>query len=125
LLFFYGTLWIHSVEGVPSRPIDSVDTTLWTRLALHNTLATSRLRSGRLGSITRPLSSTISLDSGGYHKANRNDVWHSTDGVHWYEVPKTPWARRHAASVLAHEVALMDGGWQQHGKRCVETHAQE
>ena len=42
----------------------------------------------------------------GYHKANRNDVWHSADGVNWHEVPNTPWRPRHAASVFVHEGAL-------------------
>jgi hypothetical protein len=44
----------------------------------------------------------------GWHElgANRNDAWHSTDGVHWEEVPDTPWAPRHAASVLVHDEAL-------------------
>lgn len=42
----------------------------------------------------------------GYAKANRNDVWHSADGEHWLEVPKTPWAPRHAASLYVHDDAL-------------------
>jgi hypothetical protein len=42
----------------------------------------------------------------GYRDANRNDVWHSADGVHWHEVPKTPWQPRHAASVFIHDKAL-------------------
>ena len=37
---------------------------------------------------------------------NRKDVWHAADGVNWYEVPNTPWAPRHAASVLVHNGAL-------------------
>jgi hypothetical protein len=39
-------------------------------------------------------------------KGNRNDVWYSSDGVNWYEVPKTPWKARHAASVFVHDKAL-------------------
>ncbi len=42
----------------------------------------------------------------GYAKGNRNDVWHSSDGEHWSEVPKTPWAPRHAASLYVHDDAL-------------------
>lgn len=44
----------------------------------------------------------------GYHQAggNRKDVWHSSDGEHWHEVPKTPWAPRHAASVFVHDGSL-------------------
>lgn len=44
----------------------------------------------------------------GYHKegGNRNDVWYSTDGENWIEVPNTPWKPRHAASVYAHQGAL-------------------
>jgi hypothetical protein len=38
--------------------------------------------------------------------ANRNDVWYSTDGSHWHEVPGTPWAPRHAASIFVHDHAL-------------------
>lgn len=38
----------------------------------------------------------------GYSGANRNDVWHSRDGVEWEEVPNTPWKPRHAASVFVH-----------------------
>ncbi len=37
---------------------------------------------------------------------NRNDVWHSADGVHWEEVPNTPWKPRHAASVFVFDGAL-------------------
>ena len=33
---------------------------------------------------------------------NRKDVWHSADGVNWTELPDTPWAPRHAASVYVH-----------------------
>ncbi len=44
----------------------------------------------------------------GYHSdgGNRNDVWHSTDGANWTELPGTPWAPRHAASVFVHDNAL-------------------
>ncbi|MEW4567993.1 hypothetical protein AB1L88_09015 [Tautonia sp. JC769] len=42
----------------------------------------------------------------GYSGANRNDVWYSTDGVNWYEIPDTPWAPRHAASVFVFKDAL-------------------
>ena len=38
--------------------------------------------------------------------ANRNDVWHSSDGVNWYPLPKTPWNVRHAAGVVVHDNAL-------------------
>lgn len=40
----------------------------------------------------------------GYHSKsnNRNDVWHSSNGTTWYEVPNTPWKPRHAASVVVH-----------------------
>jgi hypothetical protein len=42
---------------------------------------------------------------------NRNDVWHSADGVHWTEVPGTAWKPRHAASVVVHDGSLwMIGG---------------
>ena len=38
----------------------------------------------------------------GYTKGvgNRKDVWYSTDGMHWRELPDTPWKARHAASVF-------------------------
>jgi len=44
----------------------------------------------------------------GYHAngGNRKDVWHSTDGEHWQDVPNTPWAPRHAASVFVHDDSL-------------------
>lgn len=42
----------------------------------------------------------------GFAGKNLNDVWHSADGVTWHEVPKTPWATRHAASVFVHNGAL-------------------
>ncbi len=32
---------------------------------------------------------------------NLNDVWYSDDGETWHEVPNTPWAPRHAASLFA------------------------
>ena len=33
-------------------------------------------------------------------------VRYSADGEHWTEVPKTPWAPRHAASLYVHDDAL-------------------
>ena len=44
----------------------------------------------------------------GYHKdgGNRKDVWYSTDGVGWREVPNTPWKPRHASSIFVHDNAL-------------------
>ena len=44
----------------------------------------------------------------GYHMdgGNRNDVWHSSNGIDWEEVPDTPWAPRHAASVFVFKDAL-------------------
>ncbi|MBM4071701.1 MAG: hypothetical protein FJ271_22665 [Planctomycetes bacterium] len=38
--------------------------------------------------------------------ADVNDVWHSADGVNWSQVPKSPWAGRHASSVFVHDGAL-------------------
>lgn len=37
---------------------------------------------------------------------NRNDARYSDDGVRWFEVPKTPWKARHAASIFVHDDAL-------------------
>ncbi len=37
---------------------------------------------------------------------NSNDVWFSADGAHWEELPATPWAKRHAASVFVNQNAL-------------------
>jgi hypothetical protein len=37
---------------------------------------------------------------------NSNDVWYSADGVNWSELPNTPWAPRHAASVFVYDNAL-------------------
>ncbi len=37
---------------------------------------------------------------------NSNDVWYSADGVNWSELPDTPWAPRHAASVFVYDNAL-------------------
>jgi hypothetical protein len=42
----------------------------------------------------------------GYGGGNRNDVWYSGDGSTWKELPNTPWAPRHAASVFVHDGAL-------------------
>ncbi|MCH2113789.1 MAG: hypothetical protein MK171_02585 [Pirellulales bacterium] len=38
---------------------------------------------------------------------NRNDVWYSTDGKHWEELPDTPWTLRHACGVHVHRDALL------------------
>lgn len=38
---------------------------------------------------------------GGAADKNLNDVWFSADGETWHEVPNTPWAPRHAASLFA------------------------
>jgi hypothetical protein len=45
-------------------------------------------------------------DEGKQHGENAKDVWHSTDGVHWEEVPNTPWAARHASSTFVFQDAL-------------------
>jgi len=37
---------------------------------------------------------------------NMNDVWYSSDGQDWREVPDTPWEKRHAASVFVYRDAL-------------------
>jgi len=37
---------------------------------------------------------------------NLKDVWWSADGEEWHEVPDTPWAPRHAASVFVYQDAL-------------------
>ena len=37
---------------------------------------------------------------------NGNDVWYSSDGVDWTELPDTPWKQRHAASVFVQNDAL-------------------
>lgn len=42
----------------------------------------------------------------GWNGGNRNDVHYSNDGVHWHDLPGTPWAPRHAASVFVHDDAL-------------------
>jgi hypothetical protein len=39
-------------------------------------------------------------------QGNRNDVWHSADGVEWHELSGTPWAPRHAASLFVYQNAL-------------------
>jgi len=41
----------------------------------------------------------------GFHEkgGNRNDVWYSSDGENWTELPKTPWKPRHAASLVVHD----------------------
>lgn len=45
-------------------------------------------------------------DGVGPYGGNLNDVWYSADGETWHEVPDTPWARRHAASVFVYDNAL-------------------
>ena len=42
----------------------------------------------------------------GQRSRNQNDVWYSSDGVNWTELPGTPWKPRHAASVFVHDNAL-------------------
>jgi hypothetical protein len=43
--------------------------------------------------------------------SNLKDVWYSSDGVNWYELPNTPWNHRHAASVevFNNELYVMAG----------------
>jgi hypothetical protein len=49
--------------------------------------------------------------------ANRKDVWYSSVGVDWHELPSTPWAPRHAASVFTSRDALwMVAGNNMYGK---------
>ena len=42
----------------------------------------------------------------GWNQENRNDVWYSSDGASWQELPDTPWDPRHAASVFVYDDAL-------------------
>ncbi|MHB8736840.1 MAG: thioredoxin family protein [Terriglobales bacterium] len=42
----------------------------------------------------------------GWNGTNRNDVWHSADGVEWRPLADTPWKPRHAASVFVYDDAL-------------------
>jgi hypothetical protein len=42
----------------------------------------------------------------GWRDGNRKDAWSSTDGIHWDELPGTPWAPRHAGTVFVHRDAL-------------------
>ena len=42
----------------------------------------------------------------GWNEGNRNDVWCSSDGVEWRELPGTPWPPRHAASLFVFDDAL-------------------
>lgn len=37
---------------------------------------------------------------------NTRDVWCSSDGTNWHELPDTPWKERHAASVFVYKDAL-------------------
>jgi hypothetical protein len=46
------------------------------------------------------------LEQGKGRKGDRNDVWYSSDGLSWRELPGTPWKPRHAASVFVHGGAL-------------------
>jgi len=45
-------------------------------------------------------------DDPGSRYVNSNDVWYSADGSEWHEVPDTPWAARHAASMFVFQDAL-------------------
>lgn len=40
---------------------------------------------------------------GGWHDYNLSDVWYSSDGVNWTELPNTPWPERHAPSVFVYD----------------------
>ncbi len=42
----------------------------------------------------------------GWNGVNLKDVWYSSDGTDWFEVPDTPWPARHAASVFVYLDAL-------------------
>ncbi len=43
---------------------------------------------------------------GGWNRRDLKDVWYSSDGMTWYEVPDTPWTARHAASVYVYDDAI-------------------
>lgn len=42
----------------------------------------------------------------GYNKRNLNDVWFSTNGKDWTEIPDTPWNPRHASSIFVFNEGL-------------------
>ena len=56
---------------------------------------------------------------------NRRDVWYSADGVEWTELPDTPWAPRHAASVFAYDGSLWMVAGNNMEPGCLEAFAQE
>ena len=70
---------------------------------------TSRTLPGRPGSTTRVAvfdDRMWVMEGWAAESGNRRDVWHSADGVEWTELPHTPWAPRHAASVFVHDGSL-------------------
>ncbi len=43
---------------------------------------------------------------GGWNREDLSDVWYSSDGNAWFEVPEVPWPARHATSVFVYDEAL-------------------
>jgi len=46
------------------------------------------------------------MEGQGMNGKNLRDVWYSSDGINWKELPGTPWKERHAASVFVYREGL-------------------
>jgi hypothetical protein len=89
-----GDNWVQNVDYAPwfSRQYHSVvvfDNKMWV-----------------ISGSNRNATSSVEFTSG-----NLNDVWYSSDGVNWYQLPNTPWPHRHASSVevLNNELYVLAG----------------
>lgn len=91
---FYNDVWsttdgVHWAQHTPAAP--------WRARQYHDVAAFD----GRLWVLEG-----YDGEGGDARTGNRNDVWYSADGEHWEELPGTPWAKRHAASVFVFDNAL-------------------
>ena len=115
---FQGKIWIlgGGTYDTPKRPQrlyfndvwNTADGVHWTQVAKSATWSPRQMHD--VGAFDNRL-----WVMGGYNehaapgektRGNRKDVWHSSDGVNWQELPDTPWLPRHGGSVFLHDGSL-------------------
>jgi hypothetical protein len=99
---FYNDVW-STADG--DNWVQSVDYAPWFSRQFHNVVVFDD-KMWVIAGVNRNATSFVESSSG-----NLNDVWYSSDGVNWYQLPNTPWPHRHGSSVevLNDELYLMAG----------------
>lgn len=104
---FANTIFYNDVWSTPdgNNWVQNVDYAPWFSRQYHSAIVFDN-KMWVIAGGNRNATSSVEVNSG-----NLNDVWYSSDGVNWYQLPNTPWPYRHATSVevFNDELYLMAG----------------